>query len=288
MQQLLDFTIQQHFAECLAVDNPVAAFFSEVVVSTARLIAEWQAYGFCHGVMNTDNMSILGLTFDFGPYAFLDDFKQAHICNHSDNHGRYAFNQQVAMGYWNLTAFAETLTKQVPVARLQEVLDGYAAIQQQAYLKAMRARLGLLDEQAGDALLVDKLLAQMDHSAVDYTLFFRQLGERPVAEALAKLRDEFINRAAFDEWSDEFMARNAHDSRSQEQRQTQMHAVNPLYMLRNYLIQIAIEAAEDGDDASLHKLHQVLSHPFTEQEGCANYAERPPQWGKHLSISCSS
>lgn len=84
------------------------------------------------------------------------------------------------------------------------------------------------------------------------------------------------------------MARNAHDSRSQEQRQTQMHAVNPLYMLRNYLIQIAIEAAEDGDDAPLHTLHQVLNHPFTEQEGCAEYAQRPPDWGKHLSISCSS
>ena len=288
LEQLQAHVLKDLYPECLSADEPLLALLSAVVQRTAETIALWQAYGFCHGVMNTDNMSILGLTFDFGPYAFLDDFKQAHICNHSDNHGRYAFNQQVAMGYWNLTAFAETLTKQVPVARLQEVLDGYAAIQQQAYLKAMRARLGLLDEQAGDALLVDKLLAQMDHSAVDYTLFFRQLGERPVAEALAKLRDEFINRAAFDEWSDEFMARNAHDSRSQEQRQTQMHAVNPLYMLRNYLIQIAIEAAEDGDDAPLHTLHQVLSHPFTEQEGCAEYAQRPPDWGKHLSISCSS
>src|SRR5690554_1518018 len=288
LEQLHEHVLKDLYPECLTAAEPLAALLETVVKRTAHTIAQWQAYGFCHGVLNTDNMSILGLTFDFGPYAFLDDFQQAHICNHSDHHGRYAFNQQVAMGYWNLTAFAETLTRHVAVERLQNILDGYAAIQQQAYLTAMRARLGLLGEQEGDALLVDKLLAQMDHSAVDYTLFFRHLGELPAAEALAKLRDDFINRAAFDEWSAEFMARNVDDSRSQEQRRAQMHAVNPLYMLRNYLIQIAIEAAEDGDYAPLHRLHQVLSSPFTEQEGCAEYAQRPPDWGKHLSISCSS
>ncbi len=288
LEQLHAHVLNDLYPECRVADEPLAAMLSEVVKRTAETIALWQTYGFCHGVLNTDNMSILGLTFDFGPYAFLDDFKQAHICNHSDNHGRYAFNQQVAIGYWNLTALAETLTRHVAVERLQEILDGYAAIQQQAYVQAMRARLGLMDEQANDALLIEKLLVQLDHSAVDYTLFFRKLGELPATEALVKLRDEFINRAAFDEWSAEFITRNANDLRTQEQRRRQMHAVNPLYMLRNYLIQIAIEAAEDGDFAPLHTLHQVLSTPFTEQDGCAEYAERPPQWGKHLSISCSS
>lgn len=288
LERLHAHVLNDLYPKCLTADEPLAALLSEVVKRTAETIALWQAYGFCHGVMNTDNMSILGLTFDFGPYAFLDDFQHNHICNHSDNRGRYAFNQQVAMGYWNLTAFAETLTRYVAVERLQEILDGYAAVQQQAYLTAMRARLGLIGEHEADALLIDKLLVQMDQSAVDYTLFFRQLGELPAAQALEKLRDDFVNRSAFDEWSAEFMVRSANDSRNQEQRRVQMHTVNPLYMLRNYLIQIAIEAAEDGDYTPLHKLHQVLSSPFTEQEGCAEYAERPPQWGKHLSISCSS
>lgn len=288
LEQLHAHVLNDLYPECLSADEPLAALLSVVVKRTAETVALWQAYGFCHGVMNTDNMSILGLTFDFGPYAFLDDFKEAHICNHSDNHGRYAFNQQVAMAYWNLTAFAETLTRYVSIERLQAILDGYADIQQQAYLKAMRARLGLTDQHANDVLLIDKLLVQLDHSAVDYTLFFRNLGELPVAQALASMRDEFINQAAFDEWANEFIARNANDSRSQEQRRAQMHAVNPLYMLRNYLIQIAIEAAEDGDYAPLHKLHQVLSSPFVEQDGATEYAKRPPQWGKHLSISCSS
>ena len=288
LARLQTHVLNDLYPQCLSSDEPLAALLSAVVERTAQTIALWQAYGFCHGVMNTDNMSILGLTFDFGPYAFLDDFKQGHVCNYSDYRGRYAFNQQVAMGYWNLTAFAETLTRDVAVERLQEILDGYADLQQQAYLTAMRARLGLVGEQAEDAVLIDKLLLQMEQSAVDYTLFFRQLGELPVGAALDKLRAEFVNQTAFDEWSRDFIARNSNDLRSQEQRCAAMHAVNPLYMLRNYLIQIAIEAAEDGDDASLHKLHQVLSHPFTEQEGCANYAERPPQWGKHLSISCSS
>ena len=170
------------------------------------------------------------------------------------------FNQQVSIGYWNLTAFAETLTRYVAIERLQEILDGYADIQQQAYLTAMRARLGLLGADAGDALLIDKLLVQMDHSAVDYTLFFRRLGEQPAAAALATMRSEFANQAAFAEWVDEFLLRCSTDTRSQAQRRTGL----------------------------LHKLHQVLSDPFTEQPDCEIYAQRPPQWGKHLPISCSS
>lgn len=288
LEQLHAHVLNDLYPECLSADEPLVAMLSEVMKRTAETIALWQVYGFCHGVMNTDNMSILGITFDFGPYGFLDDFKQAHICNLSDRHGRYAYNQQVAMGYWNLTALAETLTRYVPVERLQDILDGYADIQQQAYLTGMRARLGLIGAQDDDALLIDKLLVQLNHSAVDYTLFFRRLGELPVAEALAAMCDEFINQAAFTEWCDEFIARNANDTRSQTQRREQMHSVNPLYMLRNYLIQEVIDEAEDGNYAPLHKLYQVLSNPFSEQEGCATYAERPPQWGKHLALSCSS
>ncbi len=288
LEQLHEHVLKDLYPECLTAAEPLAALLQAVVKRTAHTIAQWQAYGFCHGVLNTDNMSILGLTFDFGPYAFLDDFQQAHICNHSDHHGRYAFNQQVSIGYWNLTAFAETLTRYVAIERLQEILDGYADIQQQAYLTAMRARLGLLGADAGDALLIDKLLVQMDHSAVDYTLFFRRLGEQPAAAALATMRSEFANQAAFAEWVDEFLLRCSTDTRSQAQRRTQMHAVNPLYMLRNYLIQLAIDEAEDGNYGLLHKLHQVLSDPFTEQPDCEIYAQRPPQWGKHLPISCSS
>lgn len=288
LAQLQAHVLNDLYPECLSADEPLAALLSAVVKRTAETIALWQAYGFCHGVMNTDNMSILGLTFDFGPYAFLDDFKHAHICNHSDNRGRYAFNQQVTMGYWNLTAFAETLTRDVALETLQAILDGYAAIQQQAYLKAMRARLGLIDQQAEDAVLIDRLLVQLDQSAVDYTLFFRKLGELPVAEALTAMAPEFTHPAAFAQWSEAFIARNANDLRTQAQRRAQMHGVNPLYMLRNYLIQLAIDEAEDGNYAPLQQLHQVLGNPFVEQTGCAAYAERPPQWGKHLSISCSS
>ncbi|HZJ95239.1 MAG TPA: YdiU family protein [Thiopseudomonas sp.] len=288
LEQLHEHVLNDLYPECLSADEPLAALLTEVVKRTAETIALWQVYGFCHGVMNTDNMSILGITFDFGPYGFLDDFKQGHICNLSDRHGRYAYDQQVSIGYWNLTAFAETLTRYVAIERLQDILDGYAGIQQQAYLTGMRARLGLLGEQEGDALLIDKLLVQLDHSAVDYTLFFRNLAERPVAEALSAMRNEFINQAAFDEWSAEFIARNANDTRSQAQRREQMHGVNPLYMLRNYLIQDVIDEAEDGNYAPLRKLFQVLSNPFTEQAGCEAYAQRPPEWGKHLALSCSS
>jgi uncharacterized protein YdiU (UPF0061 family) len=128
----------------------------------------------------------------------------------------------------------------------------------------------------------------MQGSAVDYSLFFRRLGQDPAEQAVARLRDEFVDLAGFDQWARDYCSRSALDDSSQTERRQRMHAVNPLYVLRNYLAQQAIEAAEQGDYAPVRELHAVLSHPFDEQSGCERYAERPPHWGKHLEISCSS
>jgi uncharacterized protein YdiU (UPF0061 family) len=280
--------LECHFPECLEQEQPWAAFFREVLERNAELIALWQAYGFCHGVMNTDNMSILGITFDYGPYAFLDDFDANHICNHSDDGGRYSFSNQVPIAHWNLAALAQALTPFVEVEALRETLNLFLPLYQAHYLDLMRRRLGFTSALDQDEALVQRLLQLMQGSAVDYNQFFRRLGNDAPETALRKLREDFVDLAGFDAWAADYQARAAIDGSDQDARRTRMHAVNPKYILRNYLAQRAIEAAQQGDYAEVRQLHAVLSRPFDEQPGMERYAERPPEWGKHLEISCSS
>lgn len=288
LRELGEHVLACHFADCLAAENPWAAMFREVLERNAALIAQWQAYGFCHGVMNSDNMSILGITFDYGPYAFLDDFDANHICNHSDDTGRYSFANQVPIAHWNLAALAQALTPFVAVEQLRETLVLFLPLQQAHYLDLMRRRLGLATADERDAALVERLLQLMQGSAVDYSLFFRRLGEQAPGEALARLREDFVDLAGFDQWGRDYQARVEQEGGTQQERQARMHAVNPLYVLRNYLAQNAITAAEQGDYGPVRELHAVLARPFEEQPGMQRYTERPPEWGKHLEISCSS
>ncbi|AXK55256.1 MULTISPECIES: protein adenylyltransferase SelO [Pseudomonas] len=288
-KQLGEHVLALHFPECLEQPEPYLAMFREIVERNAELIAKWQAYGFCHGVMNTDNMSILGITFDFGPFAFLDDFDAHFICNHSDDQGRYSFSNQVPVGQWNLSALAQALTPFISVEALREALGLFLPLYQAHYLDLMRRRLGFTQAEDDDQKLVERLLQLMQNSGVDYSLFFRRLGEQAPDQALARLRDDFVDRDGFDAWAEQYRQRVARDPiQGQDLRRERMHAVNPLYILRNYLAQKAIDAAESGDYSEVRRLHQVLSRPFEEQEGMQGYAERPPEWGKHLEISCSS
>jgi uncharacterized protein YdiU (UPF0061 family) len=290
LKQLGEHVLRCHFPACLEQDAPYLALFREVVERNAELIARWQAYGFCHGVMNSDNMSILGITFDYGPYAFLDDFDANFICNHSDDSGRYSFSNQVPIAQWNLAALGQALTPFVEVDALRETLGLFLPLYQAHYLDLMRRRLGLLTADEADEALIQRLLQLMQGSAVDYTNFFRELGDNSPQQALARLRDDFRDLAGFDAWAADYRARVASEAEtgSQEARRTRMHAVNPKYILRNYLAQQVIEAAEQGNYAPVRELHAVLSQPFDEQPGYERYAESPPQWGKHLEISCSS
>ncbi|MBX9712376.1 MAG: YdiU family protein [Pseudomonadaceae bacterium] len=288
LKQLVEHVLACHFPECREQEQPYLALFRTVVERNAKLIAHWQAYGFCHGVMNSDNMSILGITFDFGPYAFLDDFDAQHICNHSDDSGRYSFSNQVPIAHWNLSALAQALTPFIEVDALRETLGLFLPLYQAHYLDLMRRRLGLTRADEHDQTLIERLLQLMQGSAVDYQLFFRRLGEQAAAQAVASLRDDFVDLAGFDQWASDYCARAAEGDDDQDARRARMDAVNPLYVLRNYLAQQAIEAAEQGDYGPVRELHTVLSQPFEAQAGMARYAERPPQWGKHLEISCSS
>jgi uncharacterized protein YdiU (UPF0061 family) len=288
-KELGEHVLAMHFPHCLEQPEPYLAMFREIVERNAELIAKWQAYGFCHGVMNTDNMSILGITFDFGPFAFLDDFDAHFICNHSDDQGRYSFSNQMPIGQWNLSALAQALTPFISVEALRETLGLYLPLFQAHYLDLMRRRLGFTTAEDDDQKLLEHLLQLMQNSGVDYSLFFRRLGDESPELAVARLRDDFVDIKGFDAWGELYVARVAREGEvDQELRRKRMHAVNPLYILRNYLAQKAIDAAESGDYAEVRRLHAVLSNPFEEQPGMESYAERPPEWGKHLEISCSS
>ncbi|KTS77872.1 hypothetical protein NS274_10015 [Pseudomonas oryzihabitans] len=288
LEQLGEHVLAAHFPELLSSPEPWAALFREVVERTAQLIAHWQAYGFCHGVMNTDNFSILGLTFDFGPYAFLDDFDAQFICNHSDHTGRYSYSNQVPIAHWNLAALAQALTPKVAVETLQENIALFLPLYQAHYLDLMQRRLGLQEAREQDQELVERLLALMQQGGVDYHLFFRRLGEEEPDAALARVREDFIDLRGFDDWSQAYRARLDAEGGAPADRTARMNAVNPLYVLRNYLAQQAIERAEAGDYSEVRLLHEVLSRPFETQPGRERFAQRPPDWGKHLEISCSS
>ena len=293
---LADHVIQNHFPELQETAEPYLELLREVVRRTARLIAQWQLVGFAHGVMNTDNMSVLGLTLDYGPYGFLDDYDPGFICNHSDHHGRYAFDRQPDIGLWNLSCFAQALLPlldedgELAAEKARAALREYPQELARVYDLGMRAKLGLRETRDGDGTLVADLLERMHRSQVDYTNGFRALGglrlDDPGADA--PIRDQFVDRDAFDAWVSNYRARLAGEGSVDVERRQRMDAVNPKYVLRNYLAQKAIEMAERKDYSEIDRLLDLLRRPFDEQPQNQAYAVPPPDWGRRIVVSCSS
>lgn len=286
VQQLADFAIRHHWPHLAHEQDKYRLWFADVVSRTAALIARWQAVGFAHGVMNTDNMSILGLTIDYGPYGFLDDYQPGFICNHSDYQGRYSFENQPAVGLWNLQRLAQTLSPFIAVDALNDTLDSYQHVLLTEYGKLMRRKLGFFTEQKADNELLNRLFALMAREGSDYTRTFRMLSQTEQHSSLSPLRDEFIDRGAFDSWFSDYRARLVDEQIDDAARQAQMMSVNPAMVLRNWLAQRAIEQAEKGDTAELYRLHEALQTPFADRDD--DYVSRPPDWGKRLEVSCSS
>lgn len=285
---LADYLIHHHWPQLESEADRYLLWFSDVVERTARLIAAWQSVGFAHGVMNTDNMSVLGLTLDYGPYGFLDDYQPGFICNHSDYQGRYAFDNQPMIGLWNLNRLAHALSDLMTTEQLKQALSRYEPALMAAWGEKMRAKLGFLTPQAEDNELLTGLLALMSQEGSDYTRTFRMLSETQQQESRSPLRDEFIDRAAFDQWYLRYQQRLLKDGRSDADRQQQMKAANPAVILRNYLAQQAIEGAERDDITMLQHLHQALCNPFSDAPEYADLTRRPPDEGKKIEVSCSS
>lgn len=287
---LADYVIARHFASLHDQPHKYARFFEEVVTRTARLMAHWQAAGFAHGVMNTDNMSILGLTFDYGPFGFMEHYDPAFICNHSDTGGRYAFHQQPQIGLWNLAALAQALTPLIEVDELNRMLEEYGKIYLAHYLALMRQKLGLEQPHDEDIELLEELLGLMRSSQNDYTSLFRSLSEFDSAPDSKNetLRNQFIDREAFDAWAARYGARLRGETSQDTERRARMNKANPKYILRNHLAQAAIIRAQQRDYSELERLLQLLRKPYDEQPGMENYTLPAPPGEPPIAVSCSS
>jgi uncharacterized protein YdiU (UPF0061 family) len=287
---LADYTIDRYFPAAARSRERYADFFGEVVTRTAQLMAAWQAVGFAHGVMNTDNFSIVGLTLDYGPFGFLDAYDPGFICNHTDAGGRYAFDQQPSIGLWNCYALARALTPLVPKADLEARLATYEPAYRAAYLERMLAKVGLAKSADGDPELVDELLKMLAAAGADYTRFFRALCDIDVTSSPADddAAASFADRDRWYAWQLRYRERLARDERTEVERRAAKRTVNPRLVLRNHLAQIAIERARAGDFSEIARLHDALRSPFNDPAVDDGYAEAPPDWARTISVSCSS
>ena len=273
---LADHVIAEYFPDMIG-DH--AAWYGEVVRRTAVMVAQWQAVGFAHGVMNTDNMSILGLTIDYGPYGFLDAYDPQFICNHTDTQGRYSFINQPVIAHWNLRALALALSDLIPTETLIEKLATFEAHFGGTYHALMRAKLGLTREVEGDNKLIGGLLALMNKTRADYTLSFRLLtGED--APWLALFGEA---NAEAESWLSRYRVR------TQSEDLSGLTLINPKYVLRNWVAETAIRAVEDHDDtAILDRIFKLMQAPYETHDGDEAFAAPPPPNMCDLEVSCSS
>jgi uncharacterized protein YdiU (UPF0061 family) len=283
VKALAEYVIDRFYPDCGDGDDRHARFFATVVERTAALMAHWQAAGFAHGVMNTDNFSILGLTLDYGPYGFVEAYEPGFICNHSDENGRYAFDRQPTIGLWNCHALAQALSSLIDRDALDAALARYESAYRTTLLALLRAKLGVLDAREDDAELVVELFALLEARRADWTNFWRSLSEAD-ARALALLGDDESSRA----WFARYARRVADDPRDDELRRGAMRAANPKYVLRNWVAQEAIAACESGDDSVVRAVLDVVRAPFDEHPEHAAWTRAAPAQYAGLSVSCSS
>jgi len=287
LEMLAEYVIRESYPHLQNDKDRFYKMFCEIVERTANMIAKWQGVGFNHGVMNTDNMSIEGLTIDYGPYAMLDDFNYNYICNHTDRVGRYAYGEQPNISYWNLTKLSEALSPIISKEKMQKKLDDYGAfIYPNAYVDVMRDKLGLSLKLDSDAQFIEELVVTLHEAYVDHTLFFRTLsrydGDR------SPLYDIAMEPVVVDNWLKLYDVRLSQETRTQPQRQKEMLKTNPKYVLKNYMLQEAITLAERGDYSMVETLLHIAAHPYDELPQFEQFAQETPEHHKNVGLSCSS
>jgi len=287
LEMLAEYVIEESYPHLKGDEDRFFMMFCEILERTAKLIAKWQAIGFCHGVMNTDNMSIEGLTIDYGPYSMLDDFNYSYVCNHKDRIGRYAYGEQPNIAYWNLTKLSEALAPIVSKEKMKQKLEDFGAfIYPNIYIDEMRNKLGLEKNIENDVDLITELVGTLQDAYVDHTIFFRTLshydGDR------APLYDIAMNPVVVDNWLKLYDVRLEQETRTQEQRKAFMLKTNPKYILKNYMLQEAIVLAEDGDHSMVESLLQIAKNPYDELPEFERFAQETPEEHKNIGLSCSS
>ncbi len=311
LKKLADYTIKNHFSDIQQEDkSKYLDFFREVTNRTQEMIVHWQRVGFVHGVMNTDNMSILGLTIDFGPYGWLEGYEENWTPNTTDRQmRRYRFGHQPSVALWNLVRLANAIYPLVEESKgFEEILNQYQVNYQQAYADMMMSKLGLENKENLKKDLIPNLIEVLQLSETDMTIFFRKLAaftkegnsKNEEIDFLALIKDAFYNPEEIKDevylkWQNWFESYRQHlqlESLTDNQRKTKMNAVNPKYVLRNYMAQLAIDAADNGDYSVINELHTLLKKPYQEQLENEKWFVKRPEWARHKvgcsMLSCSS
>ena len=303
---LTDYTIKSHFSHLGKPSKEVyLQFFQEVTNKTLEMIIHWQRVGFVHGVMNTDNMSILGLTIDYGPYGWLEGFDFGWTPNTTDKqHKRYRYGNQPTIGLWNLYQLANALYPLIEeAAPLEKILEGYKSNFEKKSQEMMRAKLGLTSAKQTDINIIQSLENNLQATETDMTIFFRTLSsfkkEQP-EKGVELIQDAFYTPDTikgnvlnnWKQWFANYAKRLEDETTSADERQKQMNKINPKYVLRNYMAQLAIDKADKGDVSLLEELYLMLKEPYLEQPKFEHWFAKRPEWARHKvgcsMLSCSS
>jgi uncharacterized protein YdiU (UPF0061 family) len=279
LKNLITFVIDNYFTNFKGHPNSYILFFQEIVKRTAKLFARWQAVGFCHGVLNTDNLSILGLTLDYGPFGFIENFDQDFVCNHSDHEGRYSLGNQPGIGMWNLKMLGEALATLINEEDRDRTLNSYPQIFSVEYSRLLLEKCGLYKNFKSDDEFLRGMLNMLVDSKLDYTQFFRDLSSYSSGLPLKNV----VIGPSLKLWLEQYETRLGVEETDESERHQKMLAINPKFILRNYIAQIAID-----DPSQISEIFKVLTNPFEEWTEYNEWSGPAPAKYKNLSVSCSS
>ena len=288
--KLADFVINESYPHLINEEKKYEKMFYSLVDKTASMMAFWQVYGFMHGVMNTDNFSMAGLTIDYGPFAIMDYFDKNCICNHTDAEGRYSYNNQPYVARWNLIVLANTLKEICDEDKLIEYMQTFLPQHENVYLNLMNERLGLDASKSGNNNLdlVLELLGALETSKMDYNVFFYELSKIESFTKINSLTDICVFREPLLQWFESYEKVCQNEESSFEKRIEIMKKVNPKYLIKNYMLQDAIALAHEGDYSLVNDLLNIAQNPFDEHEKYDKYSKPTPMEFANVKLSCSS
>ena len=282
VKKLADYAIENYSLFNESAEEPYVNFFQTIVQKTAQMISKWQGVGFCHGVMNTDNFSILGETFDYGPYAFMESLNPEFICNTSDYEGRYRYSNQPYIGLWNCSALGEALKTLIPEAKIEEILKTYEQEFSSNLRKIYLDKLGLTEHQPGDDELIQDYLSLINNENLDYTQSFRSLVK------IIQEEDLIEGSGSLEKWKKRFLKRHEFEKSDLRDRLDMMKSINPYITPKNFQIQKVIDAVEKGNYEALHSFCDAFKNPFEENSKTQVFDEVPGENEANIRTNCSS
>ena len=290
LTKLADYVIEESYPHLKDEKNKYEKMFYSLVDKTALMIAFWQSYGFMHGVMNTDNFSMAGVTIDYGPFAFMDYFDKNCICNHTDAEGRYSYNNQAYVARWNLSVLANALSQICDEEKLLEYLQTFLPQHENVYLQQMNQRLGLdVKEGSNNNLnLILELLGALESSVMDYNVFFYELTKINSFDEVSSITNLCTFREPLINWFKSYKEVCEKENSTFEKRMKIMKKVNPKYIIKNYMLQDAIQLAHEGDYSLVNEMLNIAQNPFDEHKEFEKYSKPTPQEFANVKLSCSS